>query len=103
MKKSFIIKKRINPDIKVGDYVSVIDGSSFSSVLEPSRALYIVNPYSELTGVGTVIQDIIGHVVEIKIDDAFVQSPLDILYLQDIVVQLGTGLFRVASKHVKKY
>lgn len=103
MKKSFIIKKRINPDIKVGDYVRVIAGSSFSSVLEPLRTLYVVNPYSELTGVGSVIHDIIGHVVEVKIDDAVLHSPIDSLYLQDIVVQLGKGLFRVASKHVIKY
>lgn len=103
MKKSYIIKKRINPDIKVGDYVKVIDGSSFSSVLEPLRTLYIVNSYSELTNVDTLIQDIIGHVIETKIDDAVLHSPTNNLYLQDIVIQLGKGLFRVSSKHVKKY
>lgn len=96
---SLKVEEYINKDIKVGDKVIMIDGSSFTSVENTDEELYIVDSYPKLTGSSSIIKEIIGEVVETGIKN-FAVPGYDCYYLQDIVVKIGKGKFRTASKMV---
>jgi len=104
MKKSFKVAMHIDPKIKEGDYVLIHDGSGISCDVwdqTEDKPLYIVNAYPLLTGMGIDLQKITGKVIETNITNRVCISS-DYSYLQDIVVQLGDGLFRTPSKFVHK-
>ena len=108
MKKlTYTIRKFINPDIKVGDRIYVIDGSGFTIVTDEVDenkidSYFIINSYPHITGIDEVLCKIIGTVVEINITDKICPRGTINCYLQDIVVSLGNAKFRTCSDFVKK-
>jgi len=101
-KQSYKIRKFINPDIKVGNKVKLIDGSGLSVKDTEHEDVYIVFAYPVLTGSHERLKDIEAYVEEIDIEDIIIPSfGLDTAYLQDIVVKIGEGYFRTCSKFVK--
>ena len=102
MKQTFTIKKLINPDIKAGDKIMVIDGSSFTPLNHVDEEYYIIYAHPELTGSDEVIKDIVGEVIYTGIKNSICVGCLGTAYQQDVVIQLGTGLFRSCSKLLRK-
>jgi GTP-sensing pleiotropic transcriptional regulator CodY len=102
MKNTLTIKRYINPIIKIGDNVQFHDGSSISCDTIDTD-IYIVNAYPKLTGMTINLQAITGKVVEVGIDDkVLLFSSCDLVFLQDIVVELGNSKFRTSSAFVHK-
>lgn len=102
MKQTFELKKYVNPKIKAGDKVKVIDGSAFSPLEYEEEDLYIVLSYPNRTGEETILKEIVGEVIYTGIENSICMGVCGSVYQQDIVVQLGNGLFRTCSKFVSK-
>jgi len=104
MKRSITIQNRINPEIKVGDYVKLFDGSALSCDKHDNdkRPLYIVNSYRELTGMSIIIKDIPALVISTGITNKVCDTGDNLLYLQDIVVKIGNADFRTCSGLVEQ-
>ena len=100
-KATLIIRKFINPDIKAGDKVMIVDGSAFTPLNFIEENYYIVDAYPKITGSEKIIKDIEGEVIFTNLTDN-VTSGVDSVYLQDCIIQLGNGLFRTASQFLKK-
>jgi hypothetical protein len=98
-KASLKLKKYINPQIKVGDKVKLIDGSALSHI-KLKGDFYIVDSYPEITGEDALLKDIVGEVVKTKVKNSGCFGAFDI-YVQDIVVKLGKAKFRTCSKMVR--
>ncbi len=104
MQKSTLdIVKYINPDIKAGDKIKIVDGSSFTPLDYVMDEFYIIYSYPKLTGTNLVIKEIIGEVIFTGIENSVCTSPWsERAYLQDCIIQLGTGLFRTCSAFLRK-
>jgi len=102
-KQTFTLKKHINSEIKAGDKIVVWDGSGFTPLDHTEEELYIVCSYPELTGIENKIQNIVGEVIYTGIQNNICMGCLGTVYQQDIVIQLGDGLFRTCSDFVRKY
>jgi len=94
------IKKYIDPTIKVGDKIKIIDGSGLT--VESGKKVYIVYPYFEITKSNLNLQAIDGEVVETNINNYVSEGAVETCYLQDIIIKLGEGTFRTCSEFVKK-
>lgn len=101
-KKTLKADNQINPEIKKGDVVKFIDGSSLSSDLVKNENLYIVNSYPQYFKSYESIEYIEGIVIEVGITDKYATGVVDNIYLQDIVVSLNGFKVRTSSMHVKK-
>lgn len=94
------IYKYINPAIKVGDRVKMIDGSGLS-VVGVNDDVYIVYDYPHITGLRLPLEELVAEVLEIGVDDYAIASSIPSkAYLQDIVIQIGEGKFRTCSSFV---
>lgn len=102
-KQTFTLKKYINPEIKAGDKIIIRDGSGFTPIEYCEEEYYIVCAYPELTGSDLKLKDIIGEVIYTGIENSICMGVLGGVLRQDIVVQLGNGLFRTCSGFVEKY
>lgn len=102
MKQSFIVKKFINPAIKVGDKVRIIDGSGFS-IDNFEKEAYIILSYPELFGQNQKVKEIEFEVISINETDRII-STFDTCYLQDLVLKAPNGqLVFNCSSFVKLY
>ena len=108
MKHSCTIRVEINPNIKVGDKVFLIDGSGLTLVKEDdsedANEYYIIFSYPDKTGSKLLLQSIEAKVIEVNVRDK-ISHRVDTLMnplLQDIVVKVGDAEFRTCSKLVKK-
>lgn len=100
MKQSIKLVVLKNPQIKIGDRVYLRDGSGVTPVTS-NEEVYIVNAYPHLTGRDEKLMDMIGVVVAINVCEYVCRAGFnDNLYLQDVVVCLGEGLFRTCSEFV---
>lgn len=90
----------------MGDKVRLIDGSALSCVDDVNNEYYIIFAYPNKTGSTEILKNLEGTVVETGITDHVAISltidPISVIYLQDIVVQLGDATFRTASQLVEK-
>lgn len=102
-KQTFTLKKHINPDIKAGDKIIVFDGSGFTPLYHTEEEYYIVCSYPKITGIDAKIKDIIGEVIYTNVENSICMGCLGSVYQQDIIIQLGDGLFRTCSNFVKKH
>lgn len=100
-KVTLSIVEYINPAIKAGDKVRIVDGSSLTPLNYVKKDFYIVNSYPNLTGTGLKLEEITGEVIFTGIKNSVCTS-YDRAYLQDCVIQLGNGLFRTCSQFLKK-
>jgi len=100
-KKSFKIKLLINSEVKVGDTVRLFDGSSLSVVGDDSREVFIVFSYPGLTQRHELLKYLDAKVTRVGVQDRVSQGA-NSLYLQDIVIKIGTTEFRTASQLVTK-
>lgn len=105
IKRSFKIKRYIDPNIKKGDIVRLHDGSGFTINTDKhpnDEAGYsIVNDYPEL-GFNNQLMDYNWTVVETDIKDRAAYGIFDIIYIQDIIVECNGVQFRTASGLVGK-
>jgi len=99
MKNSFEIKTFKDESLKVGDKVKIWDGSGFSYIGDTDEHVAIVHSYPEMTASNEKLLDIEGEVVEIGVTNRGVMG-FRCIYLQDIVIKLGEGLFRSCSEFV---
>lgn len=99
--KSYTLVKYIKPGISKGDKIYLIDGSSLTAE-ESKKEHYIIYPYPELTGSRLSLKDIEAIVIQSGIEDSLCMGVLDNMYLQDLIIKVGKGLFRVSSGHVKR-
>ena len=102
MKGSIKVNDYINPNIKTGDIVEIIDGSSLS--LEGSNDdYYIVYNYPEL-GIFKKLKECKFKVIATGVTDQINLSACEgQAYLQDIIILeiKSNNLFRTSSKHVR--
>ena len=102
MKKKITLKKHINPSIKVGDKVRMVDGSAFSYSGKQTESLFIVQSYPELTGLNAIIKDIDATVLAVNIDNVATLWRDSSAYITDIKLSIGNGEFFTCSKFVEK-
>lgn len=99
-KKSLKIDKYINENIKVGDFVYIIDGSGLTSESLPDKDVYIIYSYPEI-GILKKLEDIHFKVIEVGVTYRVSTSVCDRVLLQDIVVESTNGeKFRTLSGFV---
>lgn len=97
------IHKHIDPNITVGDTVTLIDGSGLCPVERDSTNYYINNSYPNKTGVRARLDEIPCEVLVTGIDNTITNSSVSsIAYLLDIKVQVGNARFYTCSKFVRK-
>lgn len=96
MKRQYKLKSVVNPKIKVGDSVYLIDGSALSND-KSDKEYYIVFAYRELTGRQEKLKEIKATVLETNITDNILTGSIGIAYIQDITVQIGDAVFRTCS------
>jgi len=96
------INTNINPNIKVGDLVMVVDGSAFSikNTDKHDKDLYIIYAYPELTGLDIPIKHIPAIVTKTGVTDKGCIGAVNSIYLQDIIILIGKTKFRTSSRHV---
>jgi hypothetical protein len=104
-KCSYKIVSYIDPNIRVGEMVRLVDGSGLSlksddSITFPNKNYYIVDSYPEVTGIDKVLSKIDAKVVEIGIND-YVVIGVSSVYVQDIIIQIGEAQFRTCSQFVR--
>ena len=98
-KKSFKIRKLINPSIKIGDVVKLVDGSGLTC--DEIQYPIIVRDYPDVLESTRRIENLIAIVV--GIGQEYVTNPsYDEVYLQDISITINGILFRTASQFVAK-
>lgn len=102
MKKKITLKKHINPSIKVGDKVRMVDGSAFSYSGKQTESLFITQSYPELTGLGANIEDIDATVLAVNINSVATLWGNSSAYITDIKLSIGNGEFFTCSKFVEK-
>lgn len=108
MKKSYTLNSTINKDIKVGDTVLFIDGSTLTNKeddelasWEEAEDIYIVYSYPNITKIHRVLKEIPMTVLEVDIKDKLVVICKTLMY-QDIIVGNDDFQFRTNSYHVRK-
>jgi len=103
MKKSFIATKRIDKNIKVGDFVKFIDGSGFSIKDATIDYPAIVYKYPLIFGLDTIVKNIAFKVIKTGVDDRIIASGYDHGYFQDIELEAPNGIIVYScSAFVKK-
>jgi hypothetical protein len=105
MKKSaYKIGRHVDPTIKVGNIVTIIDGSGLSPMEEYYKNCYIVDAYPDLTGSDLNLMAIHGEVTNVGISDIVtdMDNNLSSCYGVDITVKLGNAEFYTCSKFVTK-
>jgi hypothetical protein len=102
MRKSRQIKILIDKSIKIGDVVSLKDGSALSSVDLPEKEFYIMLPYPQLTKSELKLSHLSAVVIEAGIKDIVCMGSYEWCYLQDIVIDINGAKFRTASQCVYK-
>lgn len=103
MKKKITLRKLINPSIKVGDKVRMVDDSAFSYSGKQTESLFITQSYPELTGLNANIKDIDATVLAVNINNvATLSHVIGAAYITDIKLSIGVGEFFTCSKFVEK-
>lgn len=102
MKKSKLIKKLIDKNIKLGDTVFLKDGSALSSIEKPNEGFYIILPYPSLTKSELKLKELPAIVTEVEINNIVLAGNYDWCWLQDIIIDINGAKFRTASQCVYK-
>lgn len=85
--KYYNLRKHINPDIKVGDQLYLIDGSGLLPVKEYKDPIFIVSSYPELFGTEEIIKDLKFTVVQTNIEDIITPSVVGTALLLDCLIE----------------
>jgi len=102
-KQSFQVDEHKKQNFKKGDIVRLIDGSSLTSVgFNGFVDTHIVNSYPNITGIEKELKYIDAIIIESNIKNHFCTGVVGIGYIQDVLIQIGKGLFRCNSTHIKK-
>jgi len=106
-KNSISISYPKGNNVKFGDMVRLIDGSSLnlheSEKDDDDTDYYIVFAYPSITGCNLNLKDIDAIVVKTDIKNhAAYGWPSQTAYIQDIVIMVGDAKFRTSSNHVAK-
>lgn len=101
MKHSVKLHYKVDPSIKVGDTVKLTDGSALSA--ESSTAdIFTVYPHEDITGSKLTLGEDKAVVLEVNVQDFVLCVDDRWCFNQDLVVQIGKGIFRTNSTMVKK-
>ena len=103
---SYTLKSNINPDIKVGDKVNLIDGSGLTLNIDQyyhkAKQYFIVNSYPEATGLNETLKDCEATVIKTGIVDKISLGCIYWAYIQDVLIKVGNVEFRTCSQFVTK-
>jgi len=102
MRKSQIIRRIIDENIKVNDRVFLKDGSGLTSINNPDNNFYIILPYPKITNSDKKLKDIEAIVVEAGLTDFVCIGSHEWCWLQDIVIDINGAKFRTPSQCVYK-
>jgi len=102
MAESLKLRTLINPEIKVGDKVHLIDGSGLTSIDFPDNDFYIIYAYENLTKDPCILKNIESEVIEVGVNEYVSQGSCSTAYVQDIVIKAGEVKFRTCSNFVIK-
>ena len=99
------LKSFINPNIKKGDIVRLIDGSGLSCD-KFNEEIYIPLAYPQLTNSNEVLKDLDFEVIETKIKNR-ISKRYEIIfssisYVLDIKIKYNNLILRTCSNFVKK-
>lgn len=101
IKKQFKIKSYINPDIKIGDTVRLIDGSGLTHSTN-IEDVYIIGRYPHLVNSNLPLSEMRFKVVNTGITDLVCEGVCDLVYLQDIKIEYEGSVFFTCSRCVIK-
>lgn len=101
MSKLLKLSTKQNKNIKIGDRILLIDGSSLHAETTKEKC-YIVHSHDDITGSNLPLKDIEGEVL--KINEPYYSDPRisNYLYHCDLLIKLGKGEFRTSSSMVYK-
>ena len=94
-----------NPDIKVGDLVQLIDGSSLIGANPQDDTYYLIGKeYPYITGYKLPLMNIFFEVVETDVEDvgSSFATIYNHVYVCDIKIKANDAYFYTSSNHVKK-
>ena len=100
MKKQIEIFSHINPSVKVGDKVKLIDGSGLTPKNKYHKDIYIVYQYPDITGSQKMLKELVFTVTKTNITNLVCTSSLDGVYLQDIEIEFDGHIFYTCSEFV---
>lgn len=101
-KQSFNVDDKKVKELKLKQKVRVIDGSSLTSIDDNGLYdIYIVNHYPKLTGLYGELRNLDAYVVETNIKNHICSGVCGFGYLQDVLIKIGSGLFRCNSTHLE--
>ena len=109
---------RVNETIKLGDKVMLIDGSSLSRCyytpdnINAEKSVHqrysdnsedsepcIVHSDFDHNDEHDILENLVGTVVEANV---LCYTISYVIYLQDLIIKIGTGFYRTNSTHVRK-
>lgn len=100
MDKTVRISRHINPTIKKGDLVRLVDGSALTCCFNNEHHL-IIKAYPSITGSNLLLKNMDAVVLMTGVQDVgSYYKPLDHVYIQDIIIQLGNARYRTCSRFV---
>ena len=100
-KKQFKVRPLNKKDLKVGDKVYLIDGSSLTIGDEDDKEdYYIVFAYPNVTKREKILREIEATVLETELTDFFAEGVFGGIYQQDIKILVGKAIFYTSSAHV---
>ncbi len=104
MKQAHIVKRRINPSIKLGDVVQIFNGFGLAPVKSCEMNFFLIFAYPKFTGSDERLGEIKGVVTEVSILDVITDANMHSNYCHgtDIKVKLGNREFYTCSGYVKK-
>ncbi len=99
-KKSFKLRRCINPAIKVGDIVRLYDGSGISCD-KIDDYFAIVYAYPTITNSSKALKDLEFIVIKTGVDDSISECISgEMYYVQDIEVSINDTIFKTCSEFV---
>tara|TARA_R110002074_G_scaffold218478_2_gene388939 strand:+ start:203 stop:742 length:540 start_codon:yes stop_codon:yes gene_type:complete len=102
MKQQLTVNLFRNKDIKKGDFVKIIDGSSLIVNRLPNKSFFIRGSYPELFGETKLLEYLEAKVITVDINDKFCSGVSSIIYPQDVVIEINGVRISLASRHLIK-
>ena len=102
MKAQLTVNLFRDEDIRKGDLVKIVDGSSLTVNRLPNNSFFIKRSYPKLFGSVKNLEYLEAKVVQTGINDKFCSGVSSILYPQDVVIEINGVRISLASRHLIK-
>lgn len=101
MRKTFRIDRNIDPEVKVGDRIKLTSDETLTHLAYQDMQFDLLRKYPML-GLHEALEDIEGVVTHTGITDfAVMRDDKYVTYTQDIIVSIGSHMFRTSSRAVR--